>query len=229
MRTFLAAVTAATLSITFTTPAQAGFAACAGKDGSKLEKCEAKQIKNVEKRRANTTPYQPSDLDKSFASLDTEADNPFNSDHHYFGVKDTGFESLNDVAAAANKISATVRMANYVGDLNKTDPAAAAALGGKLLPILQSLQESINEVSEKAQAIDPNDLVSSPMELPKALSAIGGIISQLGGTAAKLPGALTAIGPIAKGAASAAVDKAVGDATSAVEDAVGTTKDKLKK
>jgi len=229
----LAALAATTVSFTFIAPAHAGFSACAGKEGSKLEKCEAKALKNVAKLRASTTPYKPSDLDKGFAHLDGDDVNPFNTDHHYFGVKDTGFEKLNDVAEAANKISAAIRMANYVGDLNKTDKAAAKDLGGKLLPILKNLDASIQDVTEKAKllAASPNDLVESPMELPKAVGAVGGIVSQLGGTATKLPGALTAVMPIAKGAAEAAVEQGVGEATDAADKAVSGAlgKGKLKK
>lgn len=230
MKLLLAAFSATLLSFTVVTPAHAGFAACAGKADSKLEKCEAKALKNVAKLRSNTTPYKPSDLDKGFAHLDGDDVNPFNTDHHYFGVKDTGFEKLNDVAAAANKISAAVRMANYVGDLNKTDKAAAQKLGGTLLPILKGLDAAVKDVTEKAKllAASPNDLVASPMELPKAVGAVGGIVGQLGGTAAKLPGALTAIMPIVKGGASAAVENAVGDATDAANDAAGGILDKVK-
>ncbi len=230
MRILLTALAATTVSFTFITPAHAGFAACAGKEDSKLEKCEAKALKSLAKLRSSTTPYKPSDLDKGFAHLDGDDANPFNTDYHYFGVKDTGFEKLNDVADAANKISAAVRMANYVGDLNKTDKAAAQKLGGTLLPILKGLDASVKDVTEKAKllAASPNDLVASPMELPKAVGAVGGIVAQLGGTAAKIPGALTAVMPIAKGAASAAVEQAVGDATDAADKAVGGALDKVK-
>ena len=230
MKLLLTALAATTLSFTLITPAHAGFAECAGKEGSKLEKCEAKAIKSVAKLRSSTTPFKPSDLDKGFAHLDEDDANPFNTDLHYFGVKDTGFEKLNDVANAANKISAAVRMANYVGDLNTTDKAAAQKLGGTLLPILKGLDASVKDVTEKAKllAASPNDLVASPMELPKAVGAVGGIMSQLVGTAAKLPGALAAVMPIATGAATAAVENAVGDATDAVNDAVGGALDEVK-
>jgi hypothetical protein len=228
MRILLAALAATTVSFTFITPAQAGFSMCAGKEGSKLEKCEVKALKNLAKRRTSTTAYKPSDLDKGFGHLDGDDVNPFNTDHHYFGVKDTGFEKLNEVAAAANKISAAVRMANYVGDLNKTDKAAAQKLGGTLLPILKGLDASVKDVTEQAKALaaSPNDLVASPMELTKAVGAVGGIVTQLGGTAARIPGALTALMPIVKGAAAAAVENAVGDATDAVNDAAGGALDK---
>lgn len=230
MRLSLTAIAVTTLSLTLAAPAHAGFPACAGKEGSKLEKCEDKQIKNVTKLRASTTPYKPSDLDKAFASLDGDDVNPFNTDHHYFGVEETAFKKLNDVANSANRVSAAVRMANYVGQLNKTDPAAAQDLGGKLLPILQGLEGDVKELTNQAKklASNPNDLVSSPMEVPKAVAATGKIVGQLATTAASIPGALTAIMPIAKGAAAAAVDEAVGDATKAAEGAAGGAMDSVK-
>lgn len=229
MRLSLTALAVATLSFTLATPAYAGFAACAGKEGSKLEKCEAKEVKSLAKLRANTTPYKPSDLDKGFASLDGDDVNPFNMDYHYFGVSDSGIKKLNDVANSANQLSAVVRMANYIGELNTTDAAAATELGGILLPHLEGLDAQVQEVSAKAKklASNPNDLVDSPMEVPKAVGAVGTIVKQLASTATSAPGALKAIMPIAKGAGAAAAEQAVGDATGAAGDAVSEATESL--
>jgi len=229
MKLSTSALTAVVLSFTLAGPAQAGFAACDGKDGAKLEKCEAKEIKNVGKLRAKTTAYKPSELDKAFEALDGDDVNPFNTDYHYFGVAEVKIEKLAELNASVNKVASAVRMANYIGELNATDASAAQDLGGKLLPILKALDEDIKSLTEQAQALagSPNDLVSSPMEVPAAVAATAKMISQLGATAASLPGALTAIVPIAQGAATAAVEQAVGDATEAAGDAVKAVTDKV--
>jgi len=187
-------------------------------DSKKQKKCEKTAQKALDKQKKNKpNPYKPSDLGKEFASLDGDK-NPFASDDFYLGTKDTGIKDVDAFVAEVNKAAATVRMAKYVGHLQKSDEAAASDLGGKLLPKLIALKDSIKNIQEKGQnlAKDPKALASSPMEIPKAIGAIAGTVPTLAKIVGDLPGAIASLKSVAGGAAGAAVKGAVDKAKDAV-------------
>jgi hypothetical protein len=205
------------LALPMSNPAHA-FIKCDKMDDKAKKKCEKSAQKALDKQRKNTDPYQPSVLGSEFASLDAEDKNPFNSDDFYLGTKSTGITAVDEFTAEVNLAAATVRMARYVGHLQKSDAAAASSLGGTLLPKLIALKDALPKIQEKGLGLakDPKALVSSPMEIPKAIAAVAGTVPTLAKMIGDLPGAIIAVKSIAGGAAGAAVEGAIDKATDAV-------------
>jgi len=231
--TKLFAILALAIAIPMSNPAHAFIKCDKMDDAKKQKKCEKNTAKSLAKQRANSTAYAPSNLGEAFAGLDGD-DNPFNSDDFYLGESTSGIKKVDAFSAQVNQVAATVRMAKYVGHLNKTDAAAAAKLGGALLPKLIALKDEAPKIVEEGQALvgDAANLVESPMDVPKALKALGGSVATVTKAVGDLPGAITAIQPIAGGAAASAIsgamDKAAGavqQATDAASEAAGAVDD----
>jgi hypothetical protein len=198
-------------------------------DAKKQKKCEKNMAKSLDKQRKNTTAYAPSNLGTAFADLDGD-NNPFNSDDFYLGEQTTGIKKVDAFTGKVNKVAATVRMAKYIGHLNKTDAAAAAKLGGALLPELIALKDEAPKLVEEAQKLvgEAATLVDNPMDAPKAIKALGGAAGAIAKAVGDIPGAISALKPIAGGAAAGAVSGAMDKAAGAVKqasDAAGDIKE----
>ena len=186
------------------------FEKCDGLDEKKIAKCEKKETKRIDKLRATTTPFVPSTLGADFAGLDSE--NPFDMDDFYLGMSDTGIEPIDDLLNEVAKVQAAVKMAKYVGYLNKNgDSAKAQQYAKPTLDALMDLQNAKDGIMEKLAGLqkDPAALVSSPMEIPKAASSLASIAGQIPQVFADLPGAITSVKPLAEGAAGGAIDGAM--------------------
>jgi hypothetical protein len=200
---------------------------CAGLEGKKLDKCEDKRRKQLEKVRSKTTPFQPSKLSPKFASLDGDDVNPFNMDKYYIGVADTGIAPVNEVVEQVMRVQAAVRMASYVGELHKNgDKEKAAELAIPTVEVLASLKDAVQDIqaaAEKVIATPPQELVESPadaLKVPKAVGVLSAAVGQLPQLASDLPNAISALGPLTGAAAAGAVDMATEAAQDAVEGAV---------
>lgn len=200
---------------------------CAGLEGKKLEKCEAKEAKKAEKEvariaklRASTTPFLPSKVHPDLANLDEAAVNPLNSDEFYVGYKETGLAQVDEVLIEATRVMATVKMANWVGKVNQDgDGQRATKVATVLLPELIKLQDSVPTIQAKVQEIisNPTSVVQDdPMAALKVPKALGGVAGQLPKALSELPQVISAIEPIAKGAAAAGVNMATEKAAEAV-------------
>ena len=218
------------VAMPLSSPAHASFIKCDKmSDAKKAKKCNKNTQKRLDKARKSTTAIKPSSLGKAFSYLDES--NPLDTDDWYLGESTIGVKAVDDLTAQINKISATIKLAEYAGHLNETDKAAASKLGGALLPELIKLKDEAPKVVEKAQGLmaDPAALIqdnpAAALKIPKALA--GGVKNAVAAVAA-LPGATKAIGPIAKGAAGAAVGGAMDKVSGAVDkakDAADTAKD----
>lgn len=200
---------------------------CAGLEGKKLEKCEAKRVKQLEKLRANTTPFQPSKLHEKFSSLDADDANPFNMDKYYVGVTDTGIGKVDEVVAQVMRVQAAVKMASYVGELNEAgEKDKAAELAIPTIEVLASLKDAVKDIQAAAQevaATPPTELVENPadaLKVPKAVGALTAAAGSLTQLANDLPNALAAVQPLAGAAAQGAVEQAAEAVEGAVEEAV---------
>lgn len=227
------AIIAFAVALPLSTPAHAYIKCDKKEDPKKKKKCEKNMAKSLAKQRANTTPYAPSNLGSAFADLDGD-NNPFNSDDFYLGERTTGIKKVDEFTAQVNKVAATVRMAKYIGHLNKTDSATAATLGGALLPELIALKDEAPKLVEEAQKLvgEAATLVENPMDAPKAIKALGGAAGTIGKAVGDIPGAITALKPIAGGAAAGAISGAVNKAAGAVQqasDAAGDVKEAVGK
>jgi len=200
---------------------------CAGLEGKKLDKCEDKKRKQLEKVRAKTTPFKPSKLSPKFAELDGDDVNPFNMDKYYVGVSESGIAPIDEVVVQVMRVQAAVTMASYVGELNKSgDKDKAAELAIPTIEVLQSLKDAVKDIqsaAEKVISTPPTELVESPadaMKVPKALGSLTSAAGQLPQLATDLPNALAAIGPLAGAAGNGAMDMAAEAVEGAVEGAV---------
>ncbi len=210
------------------------FAKCDSMEDEKSKaKCEKKETKRVSKLRAKTTPYVPSALNADLSSLDDEAANPFNMDDYYTpSYEPLGIEAVDQVLGGVSRIDAALTMANYVGALNKEGKTdEAKTLASALLPELIKMKDDIQAIKEGVEKIkaDPTSLVKdNPMLAPKVVGGAASALGALPGMITDLPKAVSAVQPLAGGAAGAAVkagmDKA-DDATGGAMDKVEGAKD----
>ena len=215
----LFAVVAFAVALPLSSPAHAYIKCDKKQDEKAKKKCEKNMAKTIANQRKNTNALQPSALGEEFSFLDEN--NPLDTDDWYVGVREIGVKQVDEMNLSVAKVSATLRLAKYTGYINKTDKAAAAKLGGILLPKLRALETEapalLNEVetltAESANLISDNP--TQALAIPKAL---GSLTTNLTKAVASIPGALTAIVPIAKGAAA----NAVSDVTGKVGDALNT-------
>ena len=226
------AIVAFAVALPMSNPAHAYIKCDKKEDAKAKKKCEKNMDKSLAKQRANTTPYTPSTLGKAFSDLDGD-NNPFNSDDFYFGEKNTGIKQVDAFTAKVNKVAATVKMAKYIGHLNKSDAAAATKLGGAILPELIKLKDEAPALVEEAQKLvgEAATLVENPMDAPKALKALTGAGATIGKAVGDIPGAIAAVKPIAGGAAAGAISNVagqVGDAVNQATDAVNQATDAAK-
>jgi hypothetical protein len=216
------------VALPMSNPAHA-FIKCDKIDNAKKQKkCTKKATKSLAKARKNSTAMMPSEIGEQFSYLD--AANPFDTDDWYLGVNSIGVKKIDNISENVAKIAGTIRLAKYTAYLNATDKDAASKLGGKLLPELMKLKESAPKVVDDIKALlsDPKSLAENPMDIIKITKALGAASSNGIKAIADLPGAILAIGPIAKGAAGAAVEGAMDKAAGAVGGAIEGATDVVK-
>lgn len=210
------------------------YAKCDSLDDEKSKaKCEKKEAKRISKLRAKTTPYVPSTLTADLSNLDGEDANPFNMDDYYTpSYEPLGIEAVDQVLGGVNRIDAALTMANYVGALNKEGKTdEAKALASALLPELIKMKDDIQAIKEGVEKIkaDPASLVKdNPMLAPKVVGGAASALGALPGLITNLPKALSAVQPLAGGAAGAAIDAGMdkaNDATGGAMDKVDAAKD----
>jgi hypothetical protein len=213
----------------YTTDA-AAFAKCDSIDNDKKKaKCEKKEGKRISKLRSKTTPYVPSALNDGLSKLDGEDANPFNMDDYYTpSYEPMGIENVDKVLGGVSKIDAALTMANYIGQLHKDGKQdEAKELASELLPVLIKLKDEVQAIKEGIDGIkaDPASLAKDdPMKVPAIVKGAGAAAAQLPSLITELPKAVSAVTPLAKGAAAAGVNMA----TDAAKDAAGGAADKAK-
>lgn len=209
----------------------AAFAKCdAMEDAKKQGKCVKKETKRVAKLRAKTTPMAPSALNAGLSSLDAEAANPFNMDDYYTAsYEPMGIANVDKVLGGVSKIDAALTMANYIGALHKDGKKdEAKTLATALLPELVKLKGEVESIKEGIDGIkaDPAALAKDdPMKVPAIVKGAGAAAAALPGLITNLPKAVSAIKPLAGGAAGAAVNMAKDKAGAAAGDAAAKAKD----
>lgn len=191
----------------------------AEEDEAKKAKCEGKEAKRIAKLRSKTTPFKPSALSAAYAGMDADDKNIFNMDDWYVPTYETGVKDVDTLLGSVSRIDAALTMAAYIGKLNKDGKAdEAKALAKDLLPELKKMKDDVKAITDSINKIkaDPKSVVASnPAALPKVLGALGTATTTLPALVAEIPKALGAIGPIAGGAAGAAVEGAVDKAKDA--------------
>ena len=198
-------------------------------DDKKKAKCEKKEAKRISKLRAKTTPFVPSAISDKFSGLDAEDKNPFNTDDYYTAsYEPLGIEAVDQVLGGVANIEAALTMATYVGALSKEGKDdEAKALASSLLPELIKMKDEIQAIKEGVEKIKaaPASLVKdNPMLAPKVVGGAGAALGKLPGIITDLPKAVSAVKPLAGGAAGAAMDAGLDK----VNDAAGGAADKAK-
>ena len=208
----------------------AAFAKCDKmEDDKKKAKCEKSETKRIAKLRKKTTPFKPSAISDSFAALDGDDANPFNTDDYYLGISETGIKPLDELVASVVRIQGAVALATYVGALDKDGKSdEAKALATDLLPELLKMKDEVEAIKEKVNEIkaDPTSLVKdNPAAALKVPGALGPVATQLPKTIGQLPKAIAALKPLAGGAMGAAVKAAAAKAGEAAGGAMGKAAD----
>lgn len=196
--------------------AGAEYASCSHKeDDDKRKKCNDKHAKYLKKQKKKTEPLLPSAISDKFGDLDGADKNPFATDDWYYGTVTTGIKSLDELTGEIYKAAGAIKMARYIGWLNKNgQKEEAVKLAQSLLPELVALKDIVPTLQGKVDAVKA-EITADPKLALKAKPALG-VLTVIPTLAKDLPGALKAIGPLAKGAAGAAVDMAVDSAKDAV-------------
>lgn len=208
-------------SLAYSPVANAGgaeYASCAHKkDDDKRAKCNKNHSKYLKKQKSKTEPLKPSAISDKFSGLDAEDKNPFATDDWYYGTVTTGIESLDALTGEIYKAAGAIKMARYIGWMNSNGQKDdAVKLAQTLLPELIALKDIVPNLQKQVDKVKA-EITADPKLALKAKPALG-VLAVIPTLAKDLPGALKAIGPLAKGAAGAAVDKAA----DTVKDAVPT-------
>lgn len=205
-------------SFAYSTAANAGaeYASCSHKkDDDKRAKCNKNHGKYLKKQKAKTEALKPSAISSKFSGLDADDKNPFASDDWYYGTVTTGIESVDGLTTEIYKAAGAVKMARYIGWMNQNgQKEEATALAKDLLPELIALKDIVPTLQEKVTTVK-GEITSDPKLALKAKPALG-VLAVIPTLAKDLPGAVKAVGPLAKGAGGAAVDMAVDKAKDAV-------------
>ena len=210
----------------------AAFAACDGiEDAKKQAKCEKKEAKKLAKLRAKTSPMAPSALNSGLSSLDAEDANPFNMDDYYTPAYEPfKIDAVDQVLGGVSRINGALTMATYIGQLDKDGKSdEAKALATALLPELVKMKGDIDGIKEGIEKIkaDPAALAKdNPMAVPKIAAGAATALGQIPGMVKDLPKAVSAIKPLAAGAAGAAVNAATEKVMDAAGEAAGAAADK---
>jgi hypothetical protein len=215
--------------VSFYSADASAFAKCDNMDaGKKQDKCNAKEAKKVTKLRAKTTALKPSAINAGLSGLDGDDVNPLNTDELYTPAYEPfNIEAVDQVLGGVNRIDAALTMAGYIGELNKAGKTdEAKKLATALLPELVKMKDDIKGIKEDIDKIkaDPASLAKeNPMAVPKIVGGATQALAAIPGMISGLPKAVSAIKPLAGGAAGAAVNAAVDKAG----DAAGDVKDKV--
>jgi len=205
----------------------AAFAACDGiEDAKKQAKCEKKEAKKLAKLRAKTTPMAPSALNAGLASIDGEDVNPFNMDDYYTPSYEAfKIDAVDQVLGGVARINGALTMATYIGQLDKDGKSdEAKALATALLPELMKMKDDIEGIKEGINKIkaDAKGLAKdNPTAVPKIIAGAATAAGQIPGMLKDLPKAVSAIKPLAAGAAGAAVNAATEKVMDAAGEAAG--------
>jgi hypothetical protein len=205
--------------LAYSTDANAGdeYASCAHKkDDDKRAKCNKNHAKYLKKNKGKTDPMVPSAITDKLSSYDAADKNIFATDDWYFGTVTTGIKSLDELTGEVYKATGAIKMARYAGYLNQNgNKEEAVAVAQAVLPELVALKDIVPTMQEKVAAVKA-EITADPKLALKAKPALN-VLTVLPKLPADLAGAIKAAGPLAKGAAGAAVDQAV----DTVKDAAG--------
>ena len=199
----------------YTTEASAGaeYASCSHKkDDDKRAKCNKNHGKYLKKQKSKTEALKPSAITEKLASYDADDKNPFATDDWYYGTATTGIESLDALTGEVYKAAGAIKMARYAGYLNKNGSKdEAVTIAQAVLPELVALKDIVPTLQEKVEKVKA-EVMADPKQALKAKPALG-VLAVIPKLPADLVGATKAVGPLAKGAAGAAVDTAKDKAT----------------
>jgi hypothetical protein len=206
LRTCLAVFAVSTISIAVPVTADAAeYQSCDHHDDDKKKKkCNKSQEKYLSKNKASTKAFKPSKINASLAPFDEAEKNPFATDDWYLGTKKVGAKPIDNLTAEVDRAVATIKMARYIGYLDKNgQQAEAAKLAAVIAPELIALKDLVPTLKKKASNVQsklPTIIQKNPSLATKAPGLIKDLIVDIATITKDLPGAIKAIKPLAKGA-----------------------------
>ena len=173
-------------------------------DAKKQKKCNKSHDKYLSKNKSSTKAYKPSKISPQLAELDEKAKNPFATDDWYFGTSKVGAKPIDNLLGEVDRAVALIKMARYIGYLDKNGESAQAAKLAKVVaPELVALKDILPTLQQKASKVQsrlPDIIQKNPSIALQAPGIIKDVITDLATITKDLPGAIKAIKPLAKGA-----------------------------
>ena len=209
LRTFFCALTLFAIPAAVPTTADAADAAeyqsCSHHDDAKQQKkCNKAQDKYLSKNKSGTKPFKPSKISEQLAAYDDKTKNPFATDDWYLGTKKIGAKPIDSLVGEIDRAVALIKMARYVGYLDKNGEQAEAAKLAKIIApeliALKDLVPTLKDKVAKVQARLPKIIEKNPTIALKAPGVLKDLLVDIATITKDLPGAIKAIKPLAKGA-----------------------------
>lgn len=206
VRVLLGALALCAVPATIPSTANAAeYQSCAHhEDGKKKNKCNKAHEKYLSKNKKGTKPFKPSKISPQLAHLDEKANNPFATDDWYLGTFKVGAKPIDNLLAEVDRAVALIKMARYIGYLDKNGQKAEAAKLAKVVaPELKALKDLVPTIQQKATNVQnklPKIIEKNPSVALKAPKVVTSILSDLATITKDLPGAIKAVVPLAKGA-----------------------------
>ena len=188
-----------------TTADAADYQSCSHhSDAKKKKKCNKAQDKYLSRNKSGTKPFKPSKISEALAEYDEKTKNPFATDDWYLGVKKVGAKPIDNLVGEIDRAVALIKMARYVGYLDKNgEKAEAAKLAKVIVPELVALKDLVPTLQDKVgkvQAKLPKIIEKNPSIALKAPGILKDLLVDIATITKDLPGAIKAVKPLAKGA-----------------------------
>ena len=172
-------------------------------DDARKKKCNKAQDKYLAKNKKNTKPFKPSKISPELAHLDEKEQNPFATDDWYLGTQKVGAKPIDNLLGEVDRAVALIKMARYIGYLNQNGQKDEAVKLAKVVaPELRALKDLVPTLKQKASNVQsklPKIIEKNPSVALKAPGIVKNLLADIATITKDLPGALKAIGPLAKG------------------------------
>ncbi len=205
LRSFFGAIALSSISAAIPLTADAGeYQSCSHHDdAARKKKCNKAQDKYLAKNKKGTKPYKPSKISPQLAHLDEKDQNPFATDDWYLGTQKVGAKPIDNLLGEVDRAVALIKMSRYIGYLNSNGQKDEAVKLAKVVaPELKALKDLVPTLKQKASNVQsklPKIIEKNPAIALKAPGIVKNLLADIATITKDLPGAVKAVGPLAKG------------------------------